>query len=91
MLLAIPALIVAGAVGTAAFVAAFFGWFAALAQGRMPEGLRNLGAYYLRYNAQVSGYALYLLTDRYPYSGPSEHVEPEPEEPGEAPPLAASA
>jgi hypothetical protein len=91
MLLAIPALIVAGAVGTAAFVAAFLGWFAALARGRMPEGLRNLGAYYLRYNAQVSGYALYLLTDRYPYSGPSEHVEPEPEEPGEAPPLAASA
>jgi hypothetical protein len=91
ILLAVPAFVVLSAVATAAFVAAFLGWFAALARGRMPEGLRNLGAYYLRYNAQVSGYALYLLTDRYPYSGPSEHVESEPEEPGEASPVAASA
>lgn len=91
MLLAIPAFLAAGAVGTAAFVAAFLGWFAALVTGRMPEGLRNLGAFYLRYNAQVAGYGLYLLTDRYPYSGPSERVERAPEEPGESPPLPAGA
>ena len=46
----------------------------ALALGRMPEGLRNLGAYCLRYSAQTYAYA-YLLTDSYPYSGPTEYVE----------------
>ena len=44
----------------------------------MPLGLRNLGAYILRYSAQLNGYA-YLVTDRYPYSGPLLHVEEEPE------------
>jgi hypothetical protein len=68
--LAIPALLVSGALGTSAYVAAFLGWWYALATGRMPRGLRNLGALELRYYAQVVGY-LYLLTDRYPYSGPT--------------------
>ena len=89
-LLALPAVLVASALGTAAFVAAFLGWFAALATGRMPEGLRNLGAYYLGYTAQEQGYGLYLFTDRYPYSGPAQHVE-ETEEAGEPPSLAAPA
>lgn len=78
LLLAIPALIVSGALDSALFVAAFLGWFVGLALGRMPESLRNLGAYALRYSAQTYGY-LYLLTDGYPFSGPNEYVEPEPE------------
>ena len=53
----------------ALFIVGFFGWFAALVLGRMPLGFRNLGAYVLRYSAQVNGYA-YVLTDTYPYSGP---------------------
>ena len=40
----------------------------------MPLGLRNLGAYILRYSTQLNGYA-YLVTDRYPYSGQVLHVE----------------
>ena len=36
---------------------------------RMPDGMRNLGAYALRYAAQTSSY-LYVLLDRYPDSGP---------------------
>jgi len=52
----------------AAFVF-FIGWWAALFTGRMPEGMRNLGAVCLRYNGQVNAY-VYLLTDRYPYSAP---------------------
>ena len=40
------------------------------ARGRMPRGLRNAGALALRYQAQTLGYLL-LLTDAYPYSGPS--------------------
>jgi hypothetical protein len=70
LLLAFPALMIAGAIGTVAYVASVFGWFVSLARGRMPRGFRNLGAYVLRYNAQLLGY-LFLLTDRYPYTGPT--------------------
>jgi hypothetical protein len=69
LVLAFPALMVAAALGTSAYVAALLSWFYALARGRVPRGLRNLGAFQLRYSAQVFGY-VYLLTDRYPYSGP---------------------
>jgi Domain of unknown function (DUF4389) len=78
LLLAVPAIIVSSALDGALVVAAFLGWFVGLALGRMPESLRNLGAYALRYAAQTSGY-LNLLTDSYPYSGPTEYREPEPE------------
>lgn len=67
--LAIPALAVNGAVGLLIVAAAFLGWFAALALGRMPSSLRSAQAYALRYSAQTSAY-LFLVTDRYPYSGP---------------------
>lgn len=70
IILVIPALLVSGALATTAYIAAFFSWFHGLFRGRVPRGLRNLGAYELRYAAQVFGY-LFLLTDRYPYSGPS--------------------
>jgi hypothetical protein len=41
----------------------------------MPEGLRNLGIYVLRYEAQFYAY-LFLLTDVYPFTGPSAEVAP---------------
>ena len=66
----------AGALGGLLVAAAILGWFASLATGRMPLGLQRMGAFVLRYNAQVQGYLL-LLTDRYPYSGPWVG-EPEP-------------
>jgi hypothetical protein len=44
---------------------AVFAWFVCLALGRMPEGMRNLQAFTLRYHAQAQAY-LFLLTDRYP-------------------------
>ena len=69
LLLAIPALILNGALSGLLLAVAIGGWFAALAIGRMPLGLRNAGAHALRYAAQVNGY-LTLLTDRYPFSGP---------------------
>jgi hypothetical protein len=74
--LALPALLVANGLTILLVVAAFLGWFAALATGRMPEGLRNLGAYALRYSAESNSY-LYVLTDRYPYSSPPV-LEPAP-------------
>ena len=70
LILAFPALLVAGALSTPATLVAIFGWFTSLFTARMPVGLRNLGAYSIRYNAQTYGYAA-LLTDRYPFSGPT--------------------
>ncbi len=68
-LLILPAFLVTSALGAVQFIAGFLGWWAALVTGRMPEGLRNLSVWALRYNAQVQAYGL-LLTDRYPYAGP---------------------
>jgi putative flippase GtrA len=70
LILAFPAAILAGAVGNALYLVALFGWFVGLILGRMPRGLRNLGVFALRYQGQLAAYA-WLLTDRYPYSGPS--------------------
>jgi hypothetical protein len=67
--LAFPAFLVAAALGTSAYLTAVLTWFYAMARGRAPRGLRNVGAFQLRYSAQLFGY-VYLLTDRYPYSGP---------------------
>lgn len=69
LLLALPALLVANALGTALWVAAFLGWWHALVRGCMPEGLRNLGASCLRYGAQAYAY-LFLVTGSYPYAAP---------------------
>jgi hypothetical protein len=64
-LLAIPAWIVASVLGAVLRVVAVLGWFVCLALGRMPEGMRNLGNYCLRYETQTYGYT-FLLSDRYP-------------------------
>lgn len=86
VILAIPALILASAYGTVAASAALLGWFSALATARMPRGLRNAAALALRYHAQTIGYLL-LLTDRYPYSGPSLNLTPAPAPPRPKPGL----
>ncbi len=73
LILVFPALIVASALGGALSLIAVFGWFVGLFLGRMPQGLRNLGVFALRYQGQLFGY-LALLTDRYPYSGPTQEL-----------------
>jgi Domain of unknown function (DUF4389) len=70
LVLALPALIVAGALQNALVVVAVLGWFAALVSARMPEGMRDLGAIAIRYNAQAYGYLL-LVTPRYPNASPA--------------------
>ena len=45
--------------GGVAAVCAVLGWFAILAIGRMPLGLRNLGAYGLGYTAQAYAFTLF--------------------------------
>jgi len=78
LILAVPALILAGVFGWLLGVVAVLGWFAALATGRMPVGLRNAGAFALRYTAQTSAYVL-LASPAYPYSGPCLERAPAPE------------
>src|SRR4029077_1726404 len=70
LILAIPALILASAYGALLTFVALLGWFAGLATARMPRGLRNAGALALRFHAQTVGY-LFLLSDSYPYGGPT--------------------
>ncbi len=72
LVLAFPALVVAGAYGGALSVVGLLAWWCAIFTGRVPEGLRNLGAAAIRYNGQVGAYLL-LLTDRYPYAAPALH------------------
>ena len=83
--LAIPAFLLSGALSVALVVVALLGWFAALATGRMPTGLRNLGAFTVRYHAQTNAY-VFVLTDRYPHASPALRPPPEPE-PVEADPF----
>jgi hypothetical protein len=68
--------LLASALGGAAFVVGFLGWWYALVTGRMSDGLRNLGAACLRYSAQTYAY-FFLLTDRYPYAAPILEERPE--------------
>jgi hypothetical protein len=81
LILALPALILTSGFSGLLGVVAVLGWFAALATGRMPVGLRNAGAFALRYTAQTSAYLL-LVSPAYPYSGPclegAPAAEPEP-------------
>jgi hypothetical protein len=69
--LAIPAIIVNSALGGTLLIAAVLTWFAALATGSAPVGLRNLSAYALRSGAQLNAYFC-LLTDSYPHASPLE-------------------
>ncbi len=77
--LVFPALMLSGAYTAVIWLVGLFGWWAALFTGRMPEGLRNLGAVSLRYTAQVNAY-LFLLTDHYPYSAPAVRDRPRHEQ-----------
>ena len=80
LLLAVPALLLAGAFSQVLLVVAALGWFASLFTAEMPLGLRNLGALALRYSAQANAYLL-LLTGAYPYSGPCHEEAPPPPAP----------
>jgi len=68
--LAVPALLIWGAYSNLLLAAATLGWFASMARGAMPLGLRNAAALTLRYGQQLNAY-LFLVTPAYPYSGPT--------------------
>jgi hypothetical protein len=65
LVLAIPALVILNALQGILQIVGVLGWFYALATGRMHKGLRDIGVYCLRYQAQTFAYVT-LLTSRYP-------------------------
>lgn len=69
-----------GSGGFLAAVCAFLGWWASLALGRMPRGLRDAGAYGVGYGAQVRAYTL-LITDHYPNTDPTALLQSVPSPP----------
>ena len=84
LILALPPLMLAGAFGTGvatsagmtyftgggvAFVAGFLAWFAILARGRIPAGLRDVLVWTIAYAVQVAAY-LFLVTGAYPDCDP---------------------
>jgi hypothetical protein len=88
LFLAVPAILVSTALGGVLVAVALLGWFASLRRGRMPHGLRDLGATSVRYHAQAHAYLL-LVTPRYPYAcpvveGPAPSGEPAAAEPASA-------
>lgn len=78
VILAFPAFLIAGSYATIAQLSAVFIWFTGLFTARAPRGLRNASAIALRYSAQTSAYFL-LLTDQYPYAGPTDPALAVPE------------
>jgi Domain of unknown function (DUF4389) len=63
--LAIPAFVLAWVLGQVLLVIAVISWFIAIAMGRIPRGMEQLGLYCLRYQTQTYAY-LAVITDRYP-------------------------
>jgi len=64
-LLAIPAFLLTYVFGIVNSLVAFLGWFICIVTGRMPQGMRDLSLWMLRYETQTYCYVL-LLTGRYP-------------------------
>src|SRR3990170_1533707 len=71
LILSIPAWILANVLQQVMQIIGFLAWFVCLFLGRIPEGMRNLGAYCLRYQQQTYAYTM-LLTSRYPSLGSGE-------------------
>jgi hypothetical protein len=69
LFLLIPHLIVVWLYGIAAAIVAIIAWFAALFTGRVPDGLHEFLAGYLRYYIRVCAYGA-LLADPFPPFGP---------------------
>lgn len=65
LLLAIPALIILQLLAYVGQVVMFLAWVYALFTGRLNSGIRDVLAYWIRYQAQTVGYVC-LLTQRYP-------------------------
>jgi hypothetical protein len=71
-ILSIPAHIVAYFLGLLLAVLWVIAWVVGMITGAIPEGMRNLIAWIIRFSQQTYGYVM-LLTDRYPNFGIDPH------------------
>jgi hypothetical protein len=69
LLLAIPHFIVVALWGVLAYLAVLVAWFAALFTCRVPDGLHDFIAGWLRYATRVTAYAFLLANPYPPFSG----------------------
>src|SRR6266699_6195927 len=68
LLLAIPHFIVVALWAIVAELAVLIAWFAGVFTGRVPDGLHNFIASFVRYSTRVTAY-VFLLADPYPPFG----------------------
>ena len=61
-----------GVIGAVAAICAIISWFAILFANQHPEGLRNLGTFYLRWKVRAMAYQA-LFRDEYPPFGDAEY------------------
>jgi hypothetical protein len=78
--LAVPAILLASVLAVVEATTTVGAWFVALVLGRTTAGLRELGAFCVRYETEVAAYLL-LITPRYPRLAPPPGL---PEPPAEA-------
>jgi hypothetical protein len=81
--LAVPPLVLASVLGVVLLGTAIGAWFVGLVLGRTTGGLRELGAFCVRYVAETEAYVL-LVTPRYPRLAPRLDDLPVPEATAEA-------
>jgi hypothetical protein len=75
-LLAIPHLVILWALGTVSEVISVISWFAVLFTGRLPAGLANLQAMYLRYTLRTATYVGFLREEYPPFSFATTPADP---------------
>ena len=85
-LLAIPHYIVLSLLYLAVLIVVIVAWFAILFTGRYPRGIFEFVEGVIRWHNRVVGYALILVTDRYPPFSLSQHEIPPPSAEGEVEP-----
>jgi Domain of unknown function (DUF4389) len=75
--LAVPAVVLASVLAVVQGGTAIGAWFVALILGRTTEGLRELGAFCVRYVTETAAYLL-LITPRYPSLAAPATIEDQP-------------
>lgn len=69
LLLAVPAIVLASSLGVLLALTGIGAWFVALVRGRTTEGLRELGAFCIRFHVEAVAFVL-LVTPRAPRLAP---------------------
>lgn len=64
-LLALPHILILGVLGTVSQIVSIISWLAILFTGKLPAGLAQVQAMYLRYNLRTNAYIGFLI-DQYP-------------------------